>query len=117
MDGVRVGNDGCIGCIADAETKGLGAIGVIEAIVDDTDVDDEELNAEVLKDVEGTRVAPSPGPGRFIDDLVAWGLSELGTFGEEGRDCVCCCCVNELVLTGCTGGIGGDNVGLCMGGV
>ena len=54
MDGAMVGNEGCIGCMADVETKGLGAIGAIEAIADDIEVDGGELNEEVLKDVEGS---------------------------------------------------------------
>ena len=35
---------------------GLGAV--------EGEGDESRVNADVLKDVDGTRVAPSPGPGR-----------------------------------------------------
>ena len=83
-----VSEEGCIGCMTDVEAIGYGAIGVIDdAGVDISD--GEEPNTEELKDVDGTRVAPNPGPGRLVDDLDTFGLSELGIFGDDGSDCVC----------------------------
>ena len=46
-------------------------------------------NADELNEFDGTRVAPSPGPGRPSGDREAWGFSPLDIFGDEGNDWVC----------------------------
>ena len=83
LEGVRAGNDGCMGCM----------VGAGENDGDALDVGDEESkeNAELLKDEDDTRVAPKPGPGRPRGDRAGCGFKELGIFGDDGSDCVCWC--------------------------
>ena len=70
---------------------GAGGPGTVEV-----DGAESRRNDELLRDDGGIRVAPRPGPVRPRVDREVLGFSELGTFGEDGSDCVCWCAANVV---------------------